>query len=496
MIEGSNITNQLPVRGNNSAHTDNSTVIAKSNKNNNGNIGDFISIIMQNIQSGLQTNKVNANSEKINNIDNNDIKTKLLAKINSSPELQQQLQKLLQLSPDELNDLLQNFASNNEFTGLNGELGINDIISLLKDIKVTEDKTGQLPANKKIAVNKNDNQLLTQLMGQKATANTATPIATEETVSNTPLNQLASKKDIANAKGVTTGKNNILSFNNDDILLSFSTEKTEKQLREFVQKGNLNNANVTNKNNNQNNNSQIATALSNIVNSNKQNNTQVNAIKIASNLGQNLNANPDTIVQTKPQDFANNTILQNINNNNFTSDITLDSQVQGRPVTAQNFASYTTAKAGQAFQSHSTQQVYINIQKNAAAKIEQMTLQLEPADLGKIEINLKFAKDGVMKAHLVLEKKETLGMLQRDANALENTLKDAGIELEDNSLSFDMASGDDHFEQAQEQQQNGAEFSLDMLLNNPANTVNITAGNASIASNTNYIKPDGVNILI
>src|SRR5690606_23241412 len=48
-----------------------------------------------------------------------------------------------------------------------------------------------------------------------------------------------------------------------------------------------------------------------------------------------------------------------------------------------------------------------------------MTLQLDPPELGTVNIRLEFGKDKSVKAHLTVEKAETYLMLQRDGLALE-----------------------------------------------------------------------------
>ena len=69
----------------------------------------------------------------------------------------------------------------------------------------------------------------------------------------------------------------------------------------------------------------------------------------------------------------------------------------------------------------------------------QISIQLDPPDLGRIDIDMRFAKDKGVKTIMTIEKPETLGMLQRDVHALERALQDAGLEIGSDSLSFDLA---------------------------------------------------------
>ncbi|HRQ60590.1 MAG TPA: flagellar hook-length control protein FliK, partial [Alphaproteobacteria bacterium] len=67
-----------------------------------------------------------------------------------------------------------------------------------------------------------------------------------------------------------------------------------------------------------------------------------------------------------------------------------------------------------------------------------MTLQLDPPELGRVEIKMSFEKNSKIKAVLTAEKPETHAMLQRDAGILERALQDAGLDSE-NGLSFELA---------------------------------------------------------
>lgn len=104
---------------------------------------------------------------------------------------------------------------------------------------------------------------------------------------------------------------------------------------------------------------------------------------------------------------------------------------------AQNFTNYLSS-ARSAAPSAMTQMVNIQLQRNISAKIDTMTLQLDPADLGKLDIKLKFEKDGAIRAHLVAERPETLAMLQRDSHHLEKVLQQSGLNIDEKSLSFDL----------------------------------------------------------
>ncbi|MFN7114306.1 MAG: flagellar hook-length control protein FliK [Alphaproteobacteria bacterium] len=152
------------------------------------------------------------------------------------------------------------------------------------------------------------------------------------------------------------------------------------------------------------------------------------------------------------------------------------------------FAQYMSAN-GQALPAQTSQMIAVQIQRNAAAKIDTFTLQLDPADLGRMDIELKFKQDGSMKAHLTVERPETLAMLQKDSAHLERLLQQSGLNTDGQSLSFDL------------RQQNGGQEKRELQTGGDSNGSkgNITGSIETNDDNTTlrgYIGPRGVNIMV
>lgn len=78
---------------------------------------------------------------------------------------------------------------------------------------------------------------------------------------------------------------------------------------------------------------------------------------------------------------------------------------------------------------------------------QELSIQLDPPELGRVQVHLSYEKGESMKVHLTTEKQETLTLLQRDAHALKSALEQAGVQTDGSSLSFDMAGGDQSFNQ-------------------------------------------------
>ncbi len=85
-----------------------------------------------------------------------------------------------------------------------------------------------------------------------------------------------------------------------------------------------------------------------------------------------------------------------------------------------------------------TQMVTMQLQQNMENRVSSMTLQLHPSELGQMDIKLKFEKDGQVRAHMTVDKPETLSMLQKDSAFLEKTLQQNGVKIDERSITFDL----------------------------------------------------------
>lgn len=106
-------------------------------------------------------------------------------------------------------------------------------------------------------------------------------------------------------------------------------------------------------------------------------------------------------------------------------------------------AAAMTAGNTQAGQPHPATQLVAATMTRAGKEgvSDTMTLQLDPPELGSVNIRLEFGKDKSVKAHLTVEKTETYLMLQRDGLMLERALQNAGLDANSNSISFELAQG-------------------------------------------------------
>lgn len=73
--------------------------------------------------------------------------------------------------------------------------------------------------------------------------------------------------------------------------------------------------------------------------------------------------------------------------------------------------------------------------KNGARRFD---IRLDPPELGRIDVRLDVSRDGQVSTHLVVERAETLDLLQRDARQLERALQDAGLDTSKEDMKFSL----------------------------------------------------------
>lgn len=78
------------------------------------------------------------------------------------------------------------------------------------------------------------------------------------------------------------------------------------------------------------------------------------------------------------------------------------------------------------------------IARQVHAGSNKFQIRLDPADLGRVDVSLDIDKNGTVNARLVVEKMETLDLMQRDQRSLEKALQQAGLDSSKTNLEFSL----------------------------------------------------------
>jgi flagellar hook-length control protein FliK len=79
----------------------------------------------------------------------------------------------------------------------------------------------------------------------------------------------------------------------------------------------------------------------------------------------------------------------------------------------------------------------VRIAHAAADGVDRLRIVLDPPELGRVDVKIAF-DDGRISAALLVDRPETLDLLQRDSRALERTLNEAGFKTDSDSLDFNL----------------------------------------------------------
>lgn len=77
-----------------------------------------------------------------------------------------------------------------------------------------------------------------------------------------------------------------------------------------------------------------------------------------------------------------------------------------------------------------------------AAGGHQITVRLDPVELGRVDVRIERAADGTASVQVLAERPETLKLLQADQAQLHRTLDSAGVPAEGRSLTLSLALPD------------------------------------------------------
>jgi flagellar hook-length control protein FliK len=83
-------------------------------------------------------------------------------------------------------------------------------------------------------------------------------------------------------------------------------------------------------------------------------------------------------------------------------------------------------------------QVILQLSRNVKSGNDQMTIQLHPAELGRINIKLDFLGDNKVQGTIVASNPATLHLLLKDVRGIERALQEAGLRADPGSLQFNL----------------------------------------------------------
>ncbi|GGB74374.1 hypothetical protein GCM10010833_31980 [Blastomonas aquatica] len=129
-------------------------------------------------------------------------------------------------------------------------------------------------------------------------------------------------------------------------------------------------------------------------------------------------------------------------------------------------------------------QLGIEIARRSQDGRDNLTVRLDPVELGKIQIRIQFDDQGSLRAQVSAESAVALEMLRRDSGDLVRALNDAGIRTDAQSFQFD-ARGQNREQngqrpQPQEFRRQDTLFDEDQARDNPQQRRSTTASSLDL----------------
>lgn len=141
-----------------------------------------------------------------------------------------------------------------------------------------------------------------------------------------------------------------------------------------------------------------------------------------------------------------------------------------------------------------SEQVLFHVKTAVGKGDSRITIQLNPEELGKLDITLDVDSKGKAGISITADNKQTLDLLQRDSQGLQKALSEAGLKADSGSLSFNLRGGE-----REGQGQNGSQAANsykksqpDELLPEEMNVASLAVVSRSYVINL----PDGLDIKI
>jgi len=323
------------------------------------------------------------------------------------------------------------------------------------------------PTDQEIGLLKDMQSLLQQLQQSLSGQEQTGQQVNIQTISNTLLADMAKLAQLAgqSSDGTTTNslldstqfgnlsnliKNSIAQAQNQLQVLQTSNEALFAQVKASLQsQTDTNNSPKTTQDNN--NNSATTTAAA-------------NTISIAP-VAQDVTVKPvnNLFPTAVPVALANTSQDGNNSANNSNQDSSQNQSTQ--PVVAAAASSSPTATSSASFaktlnqvsQGSVLNQVAVQIKTAVDTGSSKITIQLNPPDLGKLDVKLNISADGkASNITIVASNNDTLNLLKQDTHGLTRALNDAGLTTDSGSLNFSLGGGGQ--QQSQDSQQAASSY--------------------------------------
>ena len=135
-------------------------------------------------------------------------------------------------------------------------------------------------------------------------------------------------------------------------------------------------------------------------------------------------------------------------------------QTRGQNAVNQSGNTQNPARTGRSM----VEQVTVKITKAIQAGNDKITIQLRPANLGRVEVKMEVSQDNRLNVHVIVDRPETLDQLQKDSRELQRALQEAGLHVDNEDLNFNLRGEENHAKEGDNSSGRAASVEDDVVL--------------------------------
>jgi flagellar hook-length control protein FliK len=107
-----------------------------------------------------------------------------------------------------------------------------------------------------------------------------------------------------------------------------------------------------------------------------------------------------------------------------------------------NAMSLMGGKTSPELAAHVAKQVNMQVTRAVNGGTNEFTMRLNPSELGGLKIKMAFTEAGKVSAQVMVERPETLELLQREVKGIERAIESGGHKMDSQGISFSLDTGD------------------------------------------------------
>jgi len=135
-------------------------------------------------------------------------------------------------------------------------------------------------------------------------------------------------------------------------------------------------------------------------------------------------------------------------------------QTRGQNAVNQSGNTQNPARTGRSM----VEQVTVKITKAIQAGNDKITIQLRPANMGRVEVKMEVSQDNRLNVQVIVDRPETLDQLQKDSRELQRALQEAGLHVDNEDLNFNLRGEENHAKEGDNSSGRAASVEDDVVL--------------------------------